>query len=49
MRSPTKFNFPFYDFFVIYYDFFKNSTKINKKEKHKTNVTIVKPPPPETI
>jgi hypothetical protein len=36
MWSPTKLNFLFYDFSVIYYDFFKDSTEINKKEKDKT-------------
>ena len=36
MWSPTKLDFTFYDFSVIYYDFFKDSTKINKKEKDKT-------------
>ena len=29
-------NFPFYDFSVIYYDFFKDTAEINKKEKDKT-------------
>ena len=33
MWSPTKLDFPFYDFIVIYYDFFKNSIKIDIKEK----------------
>jgi hypothetical protein len=33
MWSLTKLDFPFYDFSVIYYDFFKDSAKINKKEK----------------
>jgi len=28
---------------MIYYDFFKNSDKINKKENDKTNVTVAKP------
>jgi hypothetical protein len=32
MWSPTKLDFLFYNFFVIYYDF----SKINKKEKDKT-------------
>ena len=36
MWSPTKLNFLFYDFSMIYYDFFKDSAKINKKEKDKT-------------
>jgi hypothetical protein len=35
MWSPTKLGFLFYDFSVIYYDFFKDLTKINKKEKTK--------------
>jgi hypothetical protein len=33
MWSPTKLDFLFYDFSVIYY--FKDSPKINKKEKDK--------------
>jgi hypothetical protein len=36
MYSPTKLDFLFFDFSVIYYDFSKNSAKINKKEKDKT-------------
>jgi hypothetical protein len=44
MWSPTKLDFPFYDFSMIYYDFFKNSDEINKKEKDKTAVTVAKPP-----
>jgi hypothetical protein len=36
MWSPTKLDFPFYDFSMIYYDFFKYLAKINKKEKNKT-------------
>jgi hypothetical protein len=36
MWSPTKLDFLFYDFSVIYYDFFKDSAEINKKEKDKT-------------
>jgi hypothetical protein len=36
MWSPTKLDFPFYDFYVIYYDFFKNSAEINKIENDKT-------------
>jgi hypothetical protein len=36
MWSPRKLDFSFYDFSVIYYDFFKDSAKINKKEKDKT-------------
>ena len=38
MWSPTKFDFPFYDFSMIYYDFFDDSVKINKKEKDKTTI-----------
>jgi len=34
--SPIKLDFVFYDFFMIYYDFFKISAKINKKTKDKT-------------
>jgi len=30
MWSPIKLDFSFYDFFTIYYDFFKDSTKINE-------------------
>ena len=37
MWSPTKLDFLFYDFSMIYYVFFKNSAKINKKEKDKTS------------
>jgi hypothetical protein len=37
MWSPTKLDFPFYDFFVIYYDFFKDSAKINKKRKRQNH------------
>jgi hypothetical protein len=50
MWSPIKLDFPFYDFSVIYYDFFKDSDEINKKKKtnrcycSKTVVTVVKPP-----
>jgi hypothetical protein len=36
MWSLTKLDFLFYDFSVIYYDFFKDSAEINKKEKDKT-------------
>ena len=36
MWSPIKLDFLFYDFSVIYYDFFKDSAEINKKEKVKT-------------
>ena len=35
MWSPTKLDFLFYDFSVIYYDFFKDSVEINKNEKDK--------------
>ena len=38
MWSPTKLNFYFYNFSVIYYDFFKDSAKINKKGKNKTGL-----------
>ena len=34
IRSPTKLKFSFYDFFMI----FKDSVKINKKEKDKTTL-----------
>ena len=33
LKESIKFNFPFYDFFVIYYNFFKYSFIINIKEK----------------
>jgi len=33
MWSITKLDFLFYDFSIIYYDFFKDLAKINKKEK----------------
>jgi len=33
MWSPTKLDFLFYDFSVIYYDFLKYLAEINKKEK----------------
>jgi hypothetical protein len=36
MWSPTKFDFLFYEFSAIYYDFFKDLAEINKKEKDKT-------------
>jgi hypothetical protein len=36
MWSPTKMDFLFYYFSVIYYDFFKDSAEINKNEKDKT-------------
>jgi hypothetical protein len=35
MWSPTKIDF-------LFYDFFKDSDEINKKEKDKTNVTVAK-------
>jgi hypothetical protein len=35
MWSPKKLDFLFYDFSMIYYNFFKDSTEINKKEKDK--------------
>jgi hypothetical protein len=38
MRSPTNLDFLFSDFSVIYYDFFKNLGKINKKEKRQTHL-----------
>jgi hypothetical protein len=44
MWSPTKLDFLFYEFSVIYYDFYKDSNEINKKEKDKTVVTVAKPP-----
>jgi hypothetical protein len=43
MWSPTKMYFSFYDFFMIYYDFFKDSDEVNLKEKDKTTVTVAKP------
>jgi len=33
MWSPTKLDFPFYDFIVIYSDFFKDSARIIKRKK----------------
>jgi hypothetical protein len=48
MWSPRKLDFPFYDFSVIYYDFFKDSDEINKKGKDKTAATVAKPPPKTT-
>jgi hypothetical protein len=36
MWSPTKLDFPFYDFFCDLLRFFKDSAEINKKEKDKT-------------
>jgi hypothetical protein len=51
MWSPTKLDFTFYDFSIIYYDFLKDSTEINKKSKkqnqcdcRKSSVTVAKPP-----
>jgi hypothetical protein len=41
MWSPTKLNFLFYDFSVIYYDFFKDLAKINKKEKDKPPLKLL--------
>ena len=35
-RSPTKLDFLFYDFFCDLLYYFKDSAKINKKEKDKT-------------
>jgi hypothetical protein len=35
MWSPIKLDFLFYDFSVIFYDFFKDSVEINRKEKSK--------------
>ena len=35
MWSLTKLNFPFYDFYVIYYNFSKNYPKQTKKKKEK--------------
>jgi hypothetical protein len=43
MWSPTKLDFTFYDFSVIYYDFFKDSAEINKKAKNKTGITVANP------
>jgi hypothetical protein len=43
MWSPTKLDFLFYDFSVIYYDFSKIQQKYIEKEKVKTVVTVVKP------
>jgi hypothetical protein len=51
MWSPTKLDFLFYDFSVIYYDFFKDLAEINRKRKsqkqlslQQTIVTVAKPP-----
>ena len=41
MWCPKKLDFPFYDFSVIYCDFFKHSTEINKKGKDKTSKTTI--------
>jgi hypothetical protein len=40
MWSPTKLDFLFYDFSVIYYDFSKIQRKQIEKEKVKTVVTV---------
>ena len=40
MWSPTKLNFLFYDFSMIYNDFSKIQLKFFKKEKDKTKVTV---------
>ena len=40
MWSPTKLDFLFYDFFMIYYDFSKIQLNFFKKEKDKTMVTV---------
>ena len=34
MRSPTKLDISFYDFSMIYYDFFDDSFEIKKKQNH---------------
>ena len=39
MWSPTKLDFPFYDFSVIYYDFSKIQPKKIKKKKTKLFIT----------
>ena len=41
MWSPTKFNFSFYNLFMIYYDFSKNSSKINIKKRGKQLRTTI--------
>jgi hypothetical protein len=38
MWSPTKLDFTFYDFSVIYYDFLKDSAEINKKSKKQNDI-----------
>jgi len=47
MWSPTKLDFPFYDFSVIYYDFQRFSGNKGKKTKpchcSKPAVTVAKP------
>jgi hypothetical protein len=43
MWSPTKLDFPFYDFFCDLLIFFKDSDEINKKEKDKITDTVAKP------
>ena len=40
MWSPTKLNFSFYDFSMIYNDFSKIQLNFFKKEKDKTIVTV---------
>ena len=40
MWSPTKLDFPFYDFFCDLSRFFKDSIKINIKEKEKSAATL---------
>ena len=40
MWSPTKLDFLFYDFFVIYYDFSKIQLNFFKKRKNKNTVTV---------
>jgi hypothetical protein len=43
MWSPTKLDFTFYDFSVIYYDFFKDSAEINLKAKKQNGYYCSKP------
>jgi hypothetical protein len=43
MLSPTKLNFLFYDFSVIYYNFLKTQRKYKKKEKNNTTFIVAKP------
>ena len=40
MWSPTKLNFSFYDFSIIYNDFSKIQLIFFKKEKDKTTITV---------